>query len=61
MSDNVVDFKKRQEQARHEQKEAGFEKIKERFESVVPVKKSKQDKLLNLFKKKKNTRPQKKR
>jgi hypothetical protein len=60
MSNNVINFKDKQHLAKHAQKEAGFDKIKARFESSVPIKKSSKDKLLDIFKKKKNTRTPKK-
>ncbi|NQZ31806.1 MAG: hypothetical protein HRU06_11055 [Oceanospirillaceae bacterium] len=60
MSDNVIDFKKRQHLANHEKKEAGFKNMQQRFESAVPSEKTSKEKLLGLFKKKKNTRTPKK-
>jgi hypothetical protein len=60
LSNNVVDFAKHQEQARHKQKEAGFDKMKQRFETVLPNEQSGKEKLLSVFKKKKNTRTPKK-
>ena len=60
MSDNVVDFSKHQQQAKHEKKEAGFNKMKQRFETALPSEKSSTDKLLGIFKKNKNTRTPKK-
>jgi len=60
VSDNVIDFKKRQHLAKHEKKEAGFKNMKERFENAYPDQKSNKDKLLDIFKKKKNTRTPKK-
>jgi hypothetical protein len=58
--DNVVNFKEHQHRVMHEKKEAGFNQMKQRFETAMPVEKSPKDALLNLFKKKANTRTPKK-
>ncbi|NRA20662.1 MAG: hypothetical protein HRU05_09310 [Oceanospirillaceae bacterium] len=60
MSDNVIDFKKHQHLARHSKKEAGLKELQQRFETALPSEKSPSEKLLNIFKKKKNTRTPKK-
>jgi len=60
VTDNVIDFKKRQHLANHQKKEAGFEEMKQRFEVAYPNQKTGKDKLLDIFKKKKNTRTPKK-
>lgn len=60
MSNNVVDFKKRKHLADHAKKEAGFDQMKQRFEVAFPNEKTSKDKLLNVFKKAKNTRTPKK-
>ncbi|OUS22829.1 hypothetical protein A9R01_17125 ['Osedax' symbiont bacterium Rs2_46_30_T18] len=60
MSDNVIDFKSRQQQAAHQRKEAGFKDMQQRFETALPNEKGSKDKLLGLFKKKKNPRTPKK-
>jgi hypothetical protein len=60
VSDNVIDFKKHQQQASHAKKEAGIQKIKQQFETAMPLEKNSADKR-SLFKKKKiNTRTPKK-
>ncbi|EPJ54959.1 MAG: hypothetical protein OFPI_04930 [Osedax symbiont Rs2] len=60
MSDNVINFKSRQQKAAHQRKEAGFKDMQQRFESALPSENSSGEKLLSLFKKKKNTRTPKK-
>mgnify|MGYP000595568706 FL=1 len=60
MSNNVINFKDKQHLANHAKKEAGLDKMKARFENSVPNEKSSKDKLLDIFKKKKNTRTPKK-
>lgn len=60
MSDNIVDFSKRQHQARHERKEAGFDEMKQRFTLALASEKEDKQKILSLFKKKKNSRTPKK-
>ncbi len=60
MGNNVIDFKERQHLAKHAEKEAGFDKMKVRFENIVPTEKSSKDKLLDIFKKKKSTSTSKK-
>ncbi|MEH6445887.1 MAG: hypothetical protein V7784_18490 [Oceanospirillaceae bacterium] len=58
--DNVVSFKKHQHRVLHEKKEAGFDQMKQRFETAAPIDKSPKEALLNLFKKKTTTRTPKK-
>ncbi|MCJ8338231.1 MAG: hypothetical protein MJK10_07135 [Pseudomonadales bacterium] len=60
MSDNVIDFKSRQQKAAHQRKEAGFKNMQQRFETALPNEKDSKEKLLGLFKKTKNTRTPKK-
>lgn len=60
MSADIVDFKKYQHLNDHKKKEEGFEKMKQQFETAMPTQESSKDKLLAIFKKKKNTRTPKK-
>jgi hypothetical protein len=61
VNDNVVDISKRQDKAKHDKKQAGFDKMRERFETAFPSEKSPKEKLLGIFKKeKKKANPNKK-
>ena len=49
MSDNVIDFKSRQQKAAHQRKEAGFKNMQQRFETALPNEKDSKEKLVGLF------------
>jgi len=60
VSDNVIDFKKHQQQAGHAKKEAGIQKIKQQFETAMSFGNTQKDKHALFKKKKTNTRTPKK-
>lgn len=61
MANNVVDFAKRRDEARHGKKEQGLENMQKRFSKALPEREqSSKEKLLGLFKKTKGARTPKK-
>ncbi len=58
MSDKVVDFNSKRDEARHKRKEQRMDNMKDRFEKAMPTEETdSKKKLLNMFKKKKPKKP----